>query len=84
MYSVRWQNATACRSFVWGNNLTLINKVKEDAEGVFYDSQTLEKGWSRDLLLDASNRLFLKPMPNTPMKYSEVLNSLGYSGLQSQ
>ena len=37
----------------WGHNLMLINKVKEDAEVVFYASESLAKGWSRDLLLNA-------------------------------
>lgn len=37
----------------WGHNLLLVNKVKEDAEVVFYASETLAKGWSRDLLLNA-------------------------------
>ena len=37
----------------WGHNLLLINKVKEDAHIQFYANETLTKGWSRDLLLNA-------------------------------
>ncbi|PZX59370.1 putative nuclease of restriction endonuclease-like (RecB) superfamily [Algoriphagus ratkowskyi] len=37
----------------WGHNLLLVNKVKEDSEVAFYASETLTKGWSRDLLLNA-------------------------------
>lgn len=37
----------------WGHNLLLINKIQSlDAVG-FYANQTIEKGWSRDLLLNA-------------------------------
>ena len=37
----------------WGHNLLLMNKVNEDEAIAFYAGQTLEKGWSRDLLLNA-------------------------------
>ncbi|MEO6287455.1 MAG: PDDEXK nuclease domain-containing protein [Dyadobacter sp.] len=37
----------------WGHNLLLINKVKDDSQIEFYASETLSKGWSRDLLLNA-------------------------------
>ncbi len=37
----------------WGHNLLLVKKVKEDQEVAFYASETLAKGWSRDLLLNA-------------------------------
>jgi predicted nuclease of restriction endonuclease-like (RecB) superfamily len=37
----------------WGHNLLLVNKLKEDEKVAFYASETLAKGWSRDLLLNA-------------------------------
>ncbi|WP_018341675.1 PDDEXK nuclease domain-containing protein [Cytophaga aurantiaca] len=37
----------------WGHNVLLINKIKEDKEVEFYANETLSKGWSRDLLLNA-------------------------------
>ncbi|MCE7070719.1 DUF1016 N-terminal domain-containing protein [Dyadobacter sp. CY327] len=37
----------------WGHNLLLINKVKDNSHIEFYASETLAKGWSRDLLLNA-------------------------------
>jgi predicted nuclease of restriction endonuclease-like (RecB) superfamily len=37
----------------WGHNLLLISKVKDDLQIEFYANETLTKGWSRDLLLNA-------------------------------
>lgn len=38
----------------WRHNLLLMQKVKNDDEAVaFYANQVIEKGWSRDLLLNA-------------------------------
>lgn len=37
----------------WGHNLLLLNKVHDDAQAEFYANETLTKGWSRDLLLNA-------------------------------
>ena len=37
----------------WGHNLLLINKINSLKEVEFYANQVLEKGWSRDLLLNA-------------------------------
>ena len=37
----------------WGHNLLLINKVKDNSQIEFYVNETLQKGWSRDLLLNA-------------------------------
>ena len=37
----------------WGHNLLLINKVKEDNHIEFYANETITKGWSRDMLLNA-------------------------------
>jgi predicted nuclease of restriction endonuclease-like (RecB) superfamily len=37
----------------WGHNLLLINKVQSLEAVAFYANQTIEKGWSRDLLLNA-------------------------------
>ena len=37
----------------WGHNILLLNKVKEDAPVEYYANETLTKGWSRDLLLNA-------------------------------
>jgi predicted nuclease of restriction endonuclease-like (RecB) superfamily len=36
----------------WGHNLLLINKVKDNSQIEFYVNETLQKGWSRDLLLN--------------------------------
>lgn len=56
-YERYYQSNTKLRQAVavlpWGHNLLLINKVKEDTEVVFYANETLNKGWSRDLLLNA-------------------------------
>lgn len=37
----------------WGHNLLLINKLQSLEAVAFYAIQTIEKGWSRDLLLNA-------------------------------
>ena len=37
----------------WGHNLVLINKVQSLEAVAFYANETIEKGWSRDLLLNA-------------------------------
>ncbi len=37
----------------WGHNLLLISKVKDDNHIEFYANETIAKGWSRDLLLNA-------------------------------
>jgi len=37
----------------WGHNLLLMNKVQSDDQVKFYAAETLNKGWSRDLLLNA-------------------------------
>ncbi|MFZ4611875.1 MAG: PDDEXK nuclease domain-containing protein [Gemmataceae bacterium] len=37
----------------WGHNLLLINKVQSLEAVAFYANETVEKGWSRDLLLNA-------------------------------
>jgi predicted nuclease of restriction endonuclease-like (RecB) superfamily len=37
----------------WGHNLLLINKLQSHEAITFYATQTIEKGWSRDLLLNA-------------------------------
>lgn len=37
----------------WGHNLLLLDKIQSIEEVEFYVNQALEKGWSRDLLLNA-------------------------------
>ena len=37
----------------WGHNLLILSKVKNDDEAAFYATETAQKGWSRDLLLNA-------------------------------
>ncbi len=37
----------------WGHNLLLISKLHDDNRAEFYVNETLNKGWSRDLLLNA-------------------------------
>lgn len=37
----------------WGHNVLLLNKLKDDSSIEYYANQVLEKGWSRDLLLNA-------------------------------
>ena len=37
----------------WGHNLQLLNKISDDVQVEFYANETLSKGWSRDLLLNA-------------------------------
>jgi predicted nuclease of restriction endonuclease-like (RecB) superfamily len=37
----------------WGHNLLLISKLKDDKQVEYYANETLSKGWSRDLLLNA-------------------------------
>ncbi|MBN9312780.1 MAG: hypothetical protein BGO40_00790 [Chryseobacterium sp. 39-10] len=56
-YERYYQADTKLRQLVavlpWGHNLLLINKIKDDAQIQFYANQVAEKGWSRDLLLNA-------------------------------
>ena len=51
------QSSTKLRQAVavlpWGHNLLLMNKISDDAQVDFYANETLNKGWSRDLLLNA-------------------------------
>jgi predicted nuclease of restriction endonuclease-like (RecB) superfamily len=37
----------------WSHNILVFTKTKDVKEALFYIQQTLEKGWSRDLLLNA-------------------------------
>lgn len=37
----------------WGHNLMLLDKVQSIEKALFYANETLTKGWSRDLLLNA-------------------------------
>lgn len=37
----------------WGHNLLLLSKITENAQVEFYAHETISKGWSRDLLLNA-------------------------------
>lgn len=37
----------------WGHNILIFTKVKDKKEAFFYIQQTIEKGWSRDWLLNA-------------------------------
>ena len=37
----------------WGHNILIFTKVKDIKEAFFYINQTIEKGWSRDWLLNA-------------------------------
>lgn len=37
----------------WRHNLLLISRVKEDNQVEFYANESITKGWSRDLLLNA-------------------------------
>jgi len=37
----------------WRHNLLLIEKIKDDNEALFYATETQNKGWSRDILLNA-------------------------------
>ena len=37
----------------WGHNLLLLDKTQTFDEAEFYANETIEKGWSRDLLLNA-------------------------------
>lgn len=37
----------------WGHNLLLLDKVQNLIEAEFYANESLQKGWSRDLLLNA-------------------------------
>lgn len=73
----------------WGHNLLLVKKVKEDQEVAFYASETLAKGCSRNLLLNAikmdsfgqaQNQLkannFEQTLPETHAEYAnEVFRS---------
>jgi len=49
--SAKLRQAVAVLS--WGHNLLLINKIKNDFQVEFYANESLAKGWSRDLLLNA-------------------------------
>lgn len=37
----------------WGHNLLLLSKITEDTQVEFYAHETINKGWSRNLLLNA-------------------------------
>ncbi len=37
----------------WGHNLLLINKIQSHNEVAYYANEAIQKGWSRDLLLNA-------------------------------
>lgn len=37
----------------WGHNILLMEKVKDKSARLYYAQQTIEKSWSRDLLLNA-------------------------------
>jgi len=56
-YERYYQAETKLRQAVavlpWGHNLLLLNKVYQDEQIAFYADETLNKGWSRDLLLNA-------------------------------
>jgi len=52
-YQVDTKLRQAVAVLPWGHNLLLINKIKEDAQVAFYANETISKGWSRDLLLNA-------------------------------
>ena len=52
-YQVDTKLRQAVAVLPWGHNLLLLNKVKEDAPVEYYANETLKKGWSRDLLLNA-------------------------------
>ncbi len=52
-YSADTKLRQAVAVLPWGHNLLLINKVQSLEAAAFYANQTIEKGWSRDLLLNA-------------------------------
>ncbi|WP_226992557.1 DUF1016 N-terminal domain-containing protein, partial [Bacteroides graminisolvens] len=39
----------------WGHNLLLINKIDSNDAVKFYAQECLQKGWSRDMLINAIN-----------------------------
>ena len=80
----------------WGHNLLLINKVPSLEAAAFYATETAEKGWSRDLLLNAIKMdSFGKPQIKShnfnetlPVVHSEYANevfkdnyNLGFLGI---
>lgn len=77
-YARYYQADTKLRQAVavlpWGHNLLLLNKVDEDAPAEFYATETLSKGWSRDLLLNAikmdSYQLALKSRRTTNFEHT--------------
>ncbi|WP_262482331.1 DUF1016 N-terminal domain-containing protein [Bacteroides graminisolvens] len=42
-------------SLPWGHNLLLINKIDSNDAVKFYAQECLQKGWSRDMLINAIN-----------------------------
>ena len=56
-YELYYQADTKLRQAVavlpWGHNLLLLDKVQPLEKVLFYACETLVKGWSRDLLLNA-------------------------------
>jgi len=50
-FSTKLRQAVAV--LLWGHNLVLINKVQSLEAVAFYANETVEKGWRRDLLLNA-------------------------------
>ena len=39
----------------WSHNLLILSKDLDDSATLYYAQQTIEKGWNRDLLLNAIN-----------------------------
>lgn len=52
-YQVEAKLRQAVAVLPWGHNLLLLNKLNDDSATAFYAQQCLDKGWSRDLLLNA-------------------------------
>ena len=50
----------------WGHNLLIMNKELSNDEALFYATEVVSKGWSRDMLLHAIKGNYYAALLNTP------------------
>ncbi len=76
----------------WSHNLLLLNKGLDDAATLYYATETINKGWNRDLLLNAINlkiyetqaishvdNNFNRTLPIEQAKYANEVFRSGYN-----
>ncbi|TAE35572.1 MAG: DUF1016 family protein [Runella slithyformis] len=64
----------------WGHNILIFSKSKDTNEAFFYINETVENGWSRDVLaLQLKTQLYQRQRP-----YCEHALTIGYRGLLTE